>query len=195
MEQKDKPLDTDVVEESQDNELDDLFEAGDEDVQKDAAGTLTLEELNELSGRNFTSKDDFFKHYGNLKSFVGKKVEPKEAPKADNQVDVLKEIAELKQTIAEKDFVSDNPGAKEHITLIRDISKARGVSLSEAYESVKDIVESASAYKKEREIGVNSKQRINPMQSQKLNKLIQNVKTGDARSEEALVDEWFKNRG
>lgn len=204
MEHEDKPLETDVVEESgaqesTEPELDDLFETGEEDVESDAADTsLTLTELNELSGRKgdnaFKSKEDYFKHYKNLNSLVGKQVEPekKEVKKGDGNDDLRKEMAELKQTIAEKDFVSENPGAKEHLALIRDVSKARGVSMDEAYESVKDIVVSASAYKKEREVGVNSKNRINPMQSQKINKLVDNVRSGDARSEEALVEEWFK---
>lgn len=202
--EEDKPL-SDTIEESGDQEsteleLDgDLFEEGTEDVDADTLA-LTLAELNELSGRTgdnaFKSKEDYFKHYKNLSSLVGKKEEPKKEVKNDGgNDDIRKEIAELRQTIVEKDFVSENPAAKEHITLIRDVAKSRGVSLSEAYESVKDIVDSASAYKKEREVGVNSKNRINPMQSQRLNKLAQNVKAGDRKSEEALVAEFFKNRG
>lgn len=40
------------------------------------ADSLSLADLNKAAGREFKSKDDFIKHYENLKSFVGKKVEP-----------------------------------------------------------------------------------------------------------------------
>jgi len=201
MEVEDKPEEADVVEESDvqestELELDDLFETGDKDVESDA--TLTLAELNELAGRtgenSFKSKADYIKHYGNLKSFVGKKQEPAKPQKEEKPKGDYVSRSEIEAILSERDLVSGNEVAKENIDLIRAVAKDRGVSMDEAFKALEPTLTAASAYKKEREVGVNSKNRINPMQSQSLNKLVNQVKSGDARSEEALVDEWFKGK-
>ena len=201
MEAENKPEAADVVEESgfqesTELELDDLFETGSEDVESDA--TLTLAELNELSGRTgenaFKSKEDFTKHYGNLKSFVGKKQVEAKPQKVEKPKDEYISRSQMEAILAERDLISGNQTAKENIDLIRAVAKDKGVSMEEAFKALEPTLTAASAYKKEREVGVNSKNRINPMQSQNLNKLAERVVSGDARSEEALVDEWFKGK-
>lgn len=207
MEYENKPSGADVVEESgqeefqggslEGTELDDLFETGEENVENGAEATLTLADLNNLAGRTgnnaFKSVADFNKHYGHLNSFVGKK-EEKLAPKIAEAKPTGDYVSrsEIESILAEREFVSSNPTAKEHLDILKAVAKDRGISVNEAYEAVKDTLEAASAFKKERTVGVNSKNRINPMQSQRLTKLAANVKAGDARSEEALVEEFFK---
>lgn len=208
MEVEDKPTVTDASEESQvdqneshelqaDTNFDDLFEeAGDEDDGNDAAvGTFTLEELNEFAGRKgdnaFKSKDDFMKHYDNLKRYVGVKQE-KEKPevKEASKGEYLTK-AELDSYFAERDFISSNPVAKENLDLLRAVAKDKGVSIDKAYETLKDTLEAASAFKKERTVGVNSKNRINPIQSAKMKNLVEQAKTGNNQAQDQLIEEFM----
>jgi hypothetical protein len=202
-----KPLETDAQEEPETvlEQVDELFEeTGQKDVggEQPSAESLTLEEIQKISGREFTSKDDFFKHYTNLKSFVGKKVEPEEEkaeqkPKqADNEL--VSEIAAIKTAMMERDFVSDNPEAKESLSKIRAIAKDKGLSYYDAWTqsidgepSLKELSEGANAYKKEREIGIKSKNRVNPLQTQKLGQLAKVARSGDAKAQQDLVTEFL----
>lgn len=187
-----KPIETDSQEGFQD--IESLFEEGQEDVvgSEPTVESLTLEELNKIAGREFKSKDDFYKHYENLKSFVGKKYELKEDHKtAPQQPDVASKVAELEERIAQRDFVIENPEAKAHLDLIKSVSLGDKITLDAAWEKVKPIVEGAEAHKKELEIGVKSKNRVNPVPSQKLTELAERAKAGDTKASESLVAEWL----
>lgn len=192
-----KPVDTDSDEESSD--LGDLFDEGEtnENVTSDA---ITLKEFEELSGRKFNSIDDAKKHYQNLKSFVGKanqsKEETVERTSKDSSIDsVLAEMKELKAQVAERDFILETPQAKGSLNLLRKVAKADGISLSEAWEQVKDMATSAEEYKKGRDVGVNSNKRINPVVSEKNKEVVEAARRGNIEARDTLVEQHLKAIG
>lgn len=194
-----KPVDTDSSEESSD--LSDLFDEGEtnENVTSDA---ITLKEFEELSGRKFNSIDDAKKHYQNLKSFVGKAnqskeetVERKETSKDSSIDSVLAEMKELKAQVAERDFILETPQAKGSLNLLRKVAKADGISLSEAWEQVKDMATSAEEYKKGRDVGVNSNKRINPIVSEKNKEVVEAARRGNIEAGDTLVAQHLKAIG
>ena len=194
-----KPDLTDSDEESSD--LSDLFDEGEtnENVTSDA---ITLKEFEELSGRKFNSIDDAKKHYQNLKSFVGKAnqskeetVERKETSKDSSIDSVLAEMKELKAQVAERDFILETPQAKGSLNLIRKVAKADGISLSEAWEQVKDMATSAEEYKKGRDVGVNSNKRINPVVSEKNKEVVEAARRGNIEAGDTLVAQHLKAIG
>ena len=192
-----KPVDTDSDEESSD--LGDLFDEGEtnENVTSDA---ITLKEFEELSGRKFNSIDDAKKHYQNLKSFVGKanqsKEETVEKTSKDSSIDsVLAEMKELKAQVAERDFILETPQAKGSLNLIRKVAKADGISLSEAWEQVKDMATSAEEYKKGRDVGVNSNKRINPVVSEKNKEVVESARRGNIEAGDTLVAQHLRAIG
>lgn len=192
-----KPDLTDSDEESSD--LGDLFDEGEtnENVASDA---ITLKEFEELSGRKFNSIDDAKKHYQNLKSFVGKanqsKEETVERTSKDSSIDsVLAEMKELKAQVAERDFILDTPQAKGSLNLLRKVAKADGISLSEAWEQVKDMATSAEEYKKGRDVGVNSNKRINPVVSEKNKEVVEAARRGNIEARDTLVEQHLKAIG
>lgn len=194
-----KPVDTDSDEESSD--LGDLFDEGEtnENVTSDA---ITLKEFEELSGRKFNSIDDAKKHYQNLKSFVGKAnqskeetVERKETSKDSSIDSVLAEMKELKAQVAERDFILETPQAKGSLNLLRKVAKADGISLSEAWEQVKDMATSAEEYKKGRDVGVNSNKRINPVVSEKNKEVVEAARRGNIEARDTLVAQHLKAIG
>ena len=194
-----KPDLTDSDEESSD--LSDLFDEGEtnENVTSDA---ITLKEFEELSGRKFNSIDDAKKHYQNLKSFVGKAnqskeetVDRKETSKDSSIDSVLAEMKELKAQVAERDFILETPQAKGSLNLLRKVAKADGISLSEAWEQVKDMATSAEEYKKGRDVGVNSNKRINPVVSEKNKEVVESAKRGNIEARDTLVEQHLKAIG
>lgn len=201
MEEDNKPEATDAseVEESTvetqgaDESLEDLFEeeAGNEDVVSDApdADAVFKAEMERISGRSFKSAEDARKHYKNLTSFVGKKAEPEKKDATSDPVAAsMERIQAIEARLEEKELLSENPDAKEHLKIIRAVAKDKGVSLMEAFDEVKDVIESASKYKKEREIGVSSKNRINPQQEKKLQQLAKRAaESGRTDDQEAFV--------
>ena len=178
-----------------DTQVDDLFkddtEVGSEDVQgKSEVETLSLDELNELAGRKdnpFKSKEEFTKHYGNLKSFVGKKQETKKEDLSAKQ-----EIANLKKEIAYKDevnaFISNTPTAKNVLPIVEAYAEKKGISLSEAWasEEFKNFAESSQKRKE-----IISNNRISPLQSKNIQDLAEAAKTGSDAAKNELVSEWF----
>jgi hypothetical protein len=184
----DKPLETDAEFEEESSE-----EAGQEDV----AG-LSLEELNEQAGRTgenaFKSKDDFFKHYTNLKSLVGDQKRVKAEKVVEEKQSLAEKLASLEARIEEKDFLSTNPDANDSLNLIRSYAKTNGVSLEEAWEKggIKELVEAKKAREDELDIGVKSKNRLNSTEATQLGKLADKVRTGQASEQEKydLIRKW-----
>jgi len=194
---EDEEVKPDGSDSSEESSLSDLFEEGSADEESTSVA-LTMEELEKVAGRKFSSKEDFEKHYTNLKSFVGKANQSKEAPveKKDSSIDsVLAEMKELKAQVVERDFILDNPKAKGSLNLVRKVAKADGISLSEAWEQVKDLAVSAEEYKKGRDVGVNSKTRINPIVSEKNKEMVELAKRGDINAGDALVEQHLKAMG
>jgi len=194
----DKPLETDVeeAEEETSDNSDDLFEeeaeadqTGSKDVASEEPEGLNLEKLKEITGRDFKDEEDFTKHYKNLNSYVGKKVKSTKTPKNDpDLVTKLAEIDELKDYVMQKDFLTDNPDAKDSLDLVKAYAKDKDLSLAEAWEKggISKLVEANKAREDELEIGVKSKNRLNSSEVKKIGKLAEKVESGTASDEERL---------
>jgi hypothetical protein len=162
-----------------------------EEEQKDDANDqeiLTLEKLNSLAGRTgeqaFKSIGDFEKHYGNLKSFVGKKQETaKPATKetsGDRYEELKREIEALKAEKSQEGFLTSFPEAKEHLDLIEAYAEKKGLSLSEAWEQKKDVFS-------RNEVSIKPTNRHIPIQPKDMDKLRDLARRGDINARQELV--------
>lgn len=109
-----------------------------------------VSKLKEITGREFKDVDDFTKHYKNLSSYVGKKVEPKEVKqKATPKDEIIQDLA----------FKVDHPEYKDHFDIIKMVSKNKGVSYSDAISDpmVKEIIEVRTGKKGESILHSNNK--------------------------------------
>ena len=179
--------------ESTDSSVEVLFEdkapEGNEDAQGKGEGTLSLDELNTLAGRKdnpFKTKEEFVKHYGNLKSFVGKRTEPKP------DTSTKEELAQLKKEIAKEKEVntllSEAPTAKEHLDIIEAYAEKNGITLIEAWKSDKFKLFAESSQRKKI---LTTNNRISPLQSKNIQELSEQAKNGSEKAKNELVSEWF----
>lgn len=125
-----------------------------------------LSKAKEITGREFKDEEDFKKHYKNLSSFVGKKVEAK----------VVKPVKAENDRVAELEFKVDHPELKEHFDVIKMVARERGKSYSEVVSDplVKELLEVRQSKKGESVIHSNNKiSSSNP----NLTKLKQNANT------------------
>ena len=149
------------------------------EVKKEEETFLTKEELETLVGREIKDKEDFSKHYTNLKGFVGKKKEVKKEP-SDN--------AGVMEKLNKIEFLGDNPDAKEYYDdLIKPLADGKGLSLEDAYKSVNPYIEATKAKNKEKNIGVESKNRINPARDKKIQALAEKARAGDETAQDAYI--------
>ena len=127
-----------------------------------------LSKAKEITGREFKDEEDFKKHYKNLSSFVGKKVEAK----------VVKPAKAENDRVAELEFKVDHPELKEHFDVIKMVARERGKSYSEVVDDplVKELLEVRQSKKGESVIHSNNK--ISSSNSS-LSKLKSNVNTED----------------
>jgi hypothetical protein len=195
--EENKPLETDSEDEISDQELEkDLEEIdkdleGGEDVQE--ASIFTKEELEQIAKRKFKDKDDLKKHLVNLYSKVGTlppKVEKKVEPTIEAQIP--SDILGMREEWKEFQFVRKTPEAEKHIELIRSIAKGDKITLDEAFTKVKSYLDASEIQSKEKEIAIESKNRIAPKETQKLNSVIKKFKeqpTSDSETE--LVTEYL----
>jgi hypothetical protein len=191
MENTDKPEVTDAETEI-DESIENIFEdAGDTDVEgkSEEAKNLSREQLEKVAGRKFESDEDFIKHYENLKNLVGDQELAKErkAKKEDTKVDKLSEmeqkLARLEKESITKDFLLATPTAKEHLDLVEAYAEKHGLSLSEAWESkVSKLAESSQSRT------VINKNRITPVQSQRVVDLAERAKSGDQNATDELIN-------
>lgn len=192
-----KPAETDsTTEENQVAEaIDDLFEEGvandDETAVKPA---ITLERFEELAGRKFETIADAEKHYENLKNFVGKKTEVVKESKPDVNLD--DKIQSGIKAALEEQSLSSNKESKDYLDLVKAVAKDKGISLQEAWDKhIKDVATAASEYKKGRDVGVNSKTRINPMVSEKNKQLVDEARQGSLEAKDELVKKHLEAIG
>ncbi len=125
-----------------------------------------LSKAKEITGREFKDEEDFKKHYKNLSSFVGKKVEAKTVKPAKAEND----------RVAELEFKVDHPELKEHFDVIKMVARERGKSYSEVVSDplVKELLDVRQSKKGESVIHSNNKiSSSNP----NLTKLKQNANT------------------
>jgi len=193
-----KPLESDTDDEI----LDDDFELEEDKEQQDETSVGAtkdvdatqefLTKVSEIAGRKFETIEDYEKHYKNLSSFVGKKVEPavsarKPAPRKSE--DMSRETTEKLDKI---EFLMESPEAKAHFEeYIKPLAEGSGVSLAQAWEKVKPLVLSREEQEKEREIGVSSRNRVKPVDNSKIKGLIDQARSGNAAAQEAMVTEML----
>lgn len=161
-----------------------VVEGADVDETSDFDDTDTLDEdgenqnsdflskAKEITGRDFKDEDDFKKHYKNLSSFVGKKVEAK----------VVKPVKAENDRVAELEFKVDNPEYKDHFDVIKMVAREKGVSYNDAVSDpmVKEILEVRQSKKGESVIHSNNKISSN---SSSIAKLKANVSSEDGLTE------------
>lgn len=154
--------------------------SGTEDVQGNGEViTFTKEELNSLVGRNVDGKEDFNKHYKNLSSFVGKKVvKTEDVPQVVG--DLQEKIAKMEKESAVKDFLLENPTAKEDLDIIEAYAEKHNMSLSEAFNS-------KFANRTKSSQNVINKNRINPIQAQQDADLEARARRGDEEATNELI--------
>lgn len=173
-------------------------EGTNENVAAANSGTeeLTLEEINKISGRTFASKDDFFKHYENLKGFVGKKVEPAQA--GETNAEALERIAKLEQEnaeskkeLAKQKFIGDTPTAKEAMPALEAFAKDRGLSLEDAWkhDDFQPIANALATRGGQGGKTVITNSKITPVHNQRITELSQEARTGNNAAQTALVTE------
>jgi hypothetical protein len=152
-----------------------------------------------LSGREgdnaFKSKDDFEKHYQNLKSLVGDqeaikarkdKPESGEEAKAESKDDdVRKELEMLKSNLAEKEFLAENPDAKDKLDIVQAYADKNGLDLAKAWDKLADKFTASGDSK------LITNQRINPVKSADRQKLIENARSGNSNYQEQYVAEML----
>jgi hypothetical protein len=150
------------------------------DLEGDADDTNSLDEdgetkssyflakAKEITGRDFKDEEDFKKHYKNLSSYVGKKVEAK----------VVKPAKAENDRVAELEFKVDHPELKEHFDVIKMVARERGKSYNDVVDDplVKELLEVRQSKKGESVIHSNNK--ISSDNSA-LTKLKKNVNTED----------------
>lgn len=196
-------------------DLDELFgeeaeeEAGEKDVGDDdqTQDANLLKSMGEIMGREFKNLDDAKKHYQNLNSLVGDQerfkkeqelqdLKEKQTEEAKQKDTYSKRIEALEKVNEKSTFLGINPDAEETYGFLESYAKDKEVSPSEAWEGkddvqpFKDIAEGYIASKKDKDIGVNSKNRITPDQTKKLNTLRKDVSDGGGvAAQEELVKE------
>lgn len=204
MEEGDKPEQTDSISEESledvTSQVDDLFVEGETDAPETAVETLSLEEINALApaGREFKSKEEFAKHWKNLVHFTGKVNSDAKpvAPKAESNQDVYNRLSAMEQRIEQKEFLADNPLAKDHLEVVKAVAKDKGTTLEEAWTThVKATAEAAAEAKKGRNVGVNSKTRISPQVSERMKATEDAARQGNPQAQDELVAGFLKNAG
>ena len=148
------------MEDNQTLNEDGVIEGTDADEASDFDETYTSDEdgeansdflakAKEITGREFKDEEDFKKHYKNLSSYVGKKVEAKAVKPAKAESD----------RVAELEFKVDNPEYKEHFDVIKMVAAQKGISYNDAVSDpmVKEIVEVRKSKKGESVIHSNNK--------------------------------------
>lgn len=183
-------LDDDFLDIEEDQEDDDVQVGAPKNVDA-TKEFLTKEQLQRITGRqDIDTIEAFEKHYKNLSSYVGKKVEPavekktQPAPRKSEDT-ALTEILETQKRI---EFFMENPDAKKHFSeYVKPMADGSGISYVDAWEKVKPLVLSSEEQEKEREIGVNSKNRIKTVDNSQLKGLAEKARSGSAEAQEALV--------
>lgn len=188
--EENKPLESDS-EETLENDFDELFEEQEsndsppesKEGEKDVQPTdQLLSTLKEVAGREFDSLEDFKKHYSNLKSYVGKKVEPEQ--KTSPTDSTLTEILKNQQKI---EFFMETPDAKEHFNdFVKPLAEGSGISYQEAWMKVQPMIQ-VSKEKEQEKIGVDSKTRIKPINNPELKKLEELARTGNPSAQEEYI--------
>lgn len=198
---EDKPVDTDVVTEAADESIESIFEeTGETDVEGKSEeadmSTLSLDDINSVLKRDFKTKEEALKSLDGLKRLVGDQDLAKERKekKTETKSDVDDRIARLEKQLEVKDFLLEVPTAKEHLELVEAYAEKHGMTLSEAWSSKFAKFAEPSQTKGEQGRTVINKNRINPVQSQRISSLAEQARQGNSEAQDALINElvWKK---
>lgn len=193
--EENKPLESDTDEtlgeiedlfnESESNESEPESKVGEKDVQP----TDILKQLKQITGREFSSVEDFNKHYSNLKSFVGKKVEPEQ--KTPQQED--SKLIQILKNQEKIEFFMEKPEAKEYFNeFVKPLAEGSGVSYQEAWSKVQPMIQ-VSKEKEQEKIGIDSKSRIKPINNPELKKLEELARRGNPNAQEEYIRKKYAN--
>lgn len=183
MTEENKPLESDVDVDLDFEEIEQETETGGKDVDTTKE---FLTKVSSIAGREFKSVEEYEKHYKNLSSFVGKKVEPvvktEQAPKKS---DAMEQILKNQEKI---EFFMEKPEAKTYFTeFVKPLADGSGISLQEAWDKVQPLIQSRIEQEKEKETGVNSKNRIKTFDNSEVKKLAEKARMGNSTDQEAFV--------
>jgi hypothetical protein len=193
MQVENKPLESDSSTDDTFENLDDIFEeASGEESSEDVATapkSLTVEQLQTLTGRkDITSIEAFEKHYTNLKSFVGKKTEPKTVPEPKQTQEVPSEFRQILENQQKIEFLMDTPEAKTHFEeYVKPYAKGQDISYAQAWEKIQPLISGSEAKEREKQVGINSKNRVAPIDNTKLKSLEDNARSGSPDAQEAYI--------
>lgn len=195
MDEIDKPAETDVVTESVDESIENIFEeTGETDVEGkgEAVNSLSLDEINSTLKREFKTKEEALKSLDGLKRLVGDQELAKERKEKKSGDDVDARIAQLEKSIATKDFLLEVPTAKEHLDLVEAYAEKHGLSLSEAWTA--KFTKFSESSQQVAQKAVINKNRITPVQSQQIASLAEQARRGDPDATAKLINEtvWKK---
>jgi len=155
----------------------------------ETADGMTLTELNQTLGKNFTDKASALKALKDTFSYVGKKTEPDE--------ELLRAKGYMtKQDFEAEIFLRDNPQHLANKKILESIAKSEGVTLVEAAKTPEysKLFESASEYEKAQSLKtvLNPNPRLQQAQERTttVQELKQNGRNSDAEIEAArsLID-------
>lgn len=158
--------------------------------------TLSLDDINSVLKRDFKTKEEALKSLDGLKRLVGDQELAKERKekKTETKSDVDERIARLEKQIEVKDFLLEVPTAKEHLELVEAYAEKQGITLSEAWNSKFAKFAESSQTKGEQGKTVINKNRISPVQSQRISSLAEQARQGNSEAQDALINEliWKK---
>jgi len=187
----DKPSETDQEDLFDETGSDANLESDESTQEEENVQELSLAELNELAGRegnrSFKNKEDFFNHYNNLKSFVGKaKKEPKsEKVEKVDEVSALKARIDAMEASAKREgFLSSNPEVKDKLDIIEAYAEKNGISLEDAWKAKQELFTNGETSS----VGIKSVNRVLPVSSGKdLQQLEARARQGDDKAQVELV--------
>ena len=171
---------------------------------------LNLEDLNKMAGRDgdraFKTRKDFEKHYGELSSYVGKKVEAEKVQKAaeakeevDAKAEALTEadkIAALNVRLDEESFLRRHPDVEEgsaELDLIKKYADQSNTTLDEAYKEetlstlLKDL--KVGREKRESETAIESNQRLATNEPKLSPEIIKAASMGNTHARREVIRE------
>lgn len=170
---------------------------GDEAVSD--ANSLTLEEINNLTGKQYKDKETALKSIKDMSSQAGKAADLegklKEALESGTETpdDVVKKLRDELRATQEDVFFANNPEHKENRKILEGIAKAEGVSLADAlnsdvYKEVFEAKKIAKESQSKRTIA-SSKNRQAPAKQEDVNDVL-----GDPdKSAEFVVNNFFND--
>lgn len=118
--------------------------------------TLTLAEINEITGMSYKSKDAALKSIKDMKSMAGK------AADLTGKLDDIASLQAKVEELTEREFVARNPQIEANLEVLKLMAKGAGVSLQEAAElpQFKSLLETTGSATQNRRTIASSNNRV-----------------------------------